>query len=41
MIYKFKTGGVLKLQSGKKIYNHNDYYGYINKIQELALQNPK
>lgn len=41
MIYKFKTGGVLKLHSGKKIYNHNDYYGYINKIQELALQNPK
>ena len=24
----------------KKIYKHNDYYGYINKIQEKAISNP-
>ena len=41
MIYKFKTGGILKLQSGKKIYKHNDYYGYINKIQAQATANPE
>ena len=25
----------------KKIYKHNDYYGYINKIQEKAISNPE
>lgn len=25
----------------KKVYNHNDYYGYINKIQSMALSNPE
>ena len=25
----------------KKGYNHNDYYGYINKIQSIALSNPE
>ena len=24
----------------KKVYKHNDYYGYINKIQEKAISNP-
>lgn len=23
----------------KKVYKHNDYYGYINKIQEKAISN--
>lgn len=26
---------------GKKVYNHNDYYGYINKIEEMAIGNPE
>lgn len=26
---------------GKKVYNHNDYYGYINKIEEMAIRNPE
>lgn len=26
---------------GKKVYNHNDYYGYINKIKEMAIGNPE
>ena len=25
----------------KKVYNHNDYYGYINKIQSKAISNPE
>ena len=25
----------------KKVYNHNDYYGYINRIQSMALSNPE
>ena len=25
----------------KKIYKHNDYYGYINKVQEKAISNPE
>lgn len=25
----------------KKVYKHNDYYGYINKIQSMALSNPE
>ena len=25
----------------KKVYNHNDYYGYINKIEEMAIGNPE
>lgn len=33
MIYKFQNGG--------KTYKHNDYYGYINKIQEKAISNPQ
>lgn len=33
MIYKFQNGG--------KTYKHNDYYGYVNKIQEKAISNPK
>lgn len=26
---------------GKKVYNHNDYYRYINKIKEMAIGNPE
>lgn len=33
MIYKFQNGG--------KTYKHNDYYSYINKIQEKAISNPQ
>ena len=32
MIYKLQNGGT---------YTHNDYYGYINKIQEKAISNPE
>lgn len=41
MKLKFKNGGTIKLQSGGKTYKHNDYYGYINKIQENAISNPQ
>lgn len=41
MKIKFKNGGILKAQGGRKVYNHNDYYGYINKIQEKAISNPQ
>lgn len=32
---------IIKAQPGKKIYKHNDYYGYINKIQAQATANPE
>lgn len=32
MIYKLQNGGT---------YTHNDYYGYVNKIQEKAISNPE
>lgn len=28
-------------QKGGTVYKHNDYYGYINKINEQAIKNPK
>lgn len=41
MKLKFKNGGIVKFQPGGKTYKHNDYYGYINKIQEKAISNPQ
>lgn len=41
MKLKLKNGGTAKLQPGGKTYKHNDYYGYINKIQEKAISNPQ
>ena len=41
MKLKLKNGGIVKARGGRKVYNHNDYYGYINKIQEKAISNPQ